>query len=314
MEKFSQRITKTLFNKTPKKLSSEHFVDVKKLKLHKEIDRRKTFVQNDWFNEHVSFEELAQQGFYYFKKPNCVRCFFCQIDLNKFEPNDDLIKNHLKFSPNCPLLRRCKTSNKPVDQEDLDKILPPASYDVCGSVRKRSRIEEDIAYPQYLLPSIRLKSFDSWPHSSIQSPSNLCEAGFFYSEKFKGEIDATICFACGLVIVDWSSKDNPWVEHKRLLEKDCIHLKYNEAQLKMNEKIYNDSKKEKGLIDRQPKEQNETEADEENLCKICFSRKSSIVFLPCKHVAVCAQCVFGLKQKCPICRSNIEETITLLYA
>lgn len=315
MEKLSRRLTKNLFAKTSKELDCEHFVNVKKLKLHKELDRRKSFVENDWFNEHVEFGDLALLGFYYFKKPSSVKCFFCHVELNKFELKEDLLKSHLKFSPNCPLLRRRKTNNKPVDSEELDKILPPASYDECGSQRKKSRVEDDVAFPDYRLSSSRLKSFDLWPKSMNQKPKDLCDAGFFYLEDFEGELDATICFACGLIVVKWEPDDNPWIEHKKLLTKECSHLKLNEAQLKLNEKQFKELKSAKYIISQaRDSEECEREIDNENVCKICFSRKSSIVFLPCQHVAVCGQCVLGVEQKCPICRTFIKETVRLIYA
>jgi len=315
MEKLSRRLSKSLFTKTPKELECEHFVNVKKLKLYKEIERRKSFVENDWFLEHVEFVDLALQGFYYFKKPNCVKCIFCHVELDKFDPNDDLLKRHLKFSPNCPLLRRRKTNNKPVDAEELEKILPPASYDECGSERKRSRVEDDVAYPDYRLSSVRLKSFDKWPIGMKQTPKDLSDAGFFFAEDFEGELDATICYACGLIVVKWDPEDNPWVEHNKLLTKECSHLKSNKSQLKLNEKLFKESQNGKTTDDKShDNEDCEREIDNENVCKICFSRKSSIVYLPCQHVAVCEKCTPRIKHKCPICRSSIKETIKLYYA
>lgn len=230
MEKLSSCLSKNLFAKS-KKLDCENLTNLNKLKLHKEIDRRKSFVENDWFNENVDFKDLALQGFYFIERPNIVKCIFCHIELSKFDPKDDLLIIHLKFSPNCPLLRRRETRNVPVDPEELNKILPPASYDECDTVRKRSRIEDEVAYPEYRLPSTRLKTFKLWPSSNKQNPKDLCDAGFFYDKEFEDESDATICFACGVEIAKWEPSDNPWVEHKRLLTKECSHLQSNQNQL-----------------------------------------------------------------------------------
>jgi len=250
-----------------KKLAGHNLTNLNKLKLHKEIDRRKSFVENDWSNEIVDFKELALQGFYFIEKPNIVKCKFCHIELSKFNPKDDLLIIHFKLSPNCPLLRRRETRNVSVDPEELDKILPPASYDECDTIRKQSRIEDEVAYPEYRLPSTRLKTFELWPSSNKQNPKDLCDAGFFYDKEFEGASDATICFACGLEVVKWMPSDNPWIEHKRLLKKECSHLQSNQNQLKLNEKLYKESTSSKKSADS--------------------DRKSSVTFIPYKQVTVC---------------------------
>ena len=46
------------------------------------------------------------------------------------------------------------------------------------------------------------------------------------------------------------------------------------------------------------------------LCKICYSEEKNILFIPCKHVAVCKQCSIPLSA-CPICRRTIVDTIRI---
>ncbi|KAL3885595.1 hypothetical protein ACJMK2_025646 [Sinanodonta woodiana] len=41
-------------------------------------------------------------------------------------------------------------------------------------------------------------------------------------------------------------------------------------------------------------------------CKICFANKTSVVFMPCKHVATCDECSIPL-HSCPVCRETIKE-------
>mmetsp|Transcript_6293 Transcript_6293/g.9149 ORF Transcript_6293/g.9149 Transcript_6293/m.9149 type:complete len:426 (-) Transcript_6293:66-1343(-) len=50
------------------------------------------------------------------------------------------------------------------------------------------------------------------------------------------------------------------------------------------------------------------------LCAICFEGNADIVTLPCKHVHLCAACANVLRQnseKCPICRSKIDNFVSL---
>jgi len=47
-------------------------------------------------------------------------------------------------------------------------------------------------------------------------------------------------------------------------------------------------------------------------CVICFSEPSSVIFIPCAHLALCRSCYDGVKKcnnKCPLCRKYITNII-----
>merc|ERR1711892_13845 len=45
-------------------------------------------------------------------------------------------------------------------------------------------------------------------------------------------------------------------------------------------------------------------------CKVCLANRSSILFLPCRHVSVCTECAVRLPDDtCPLCRQHIEHMI-----
>jgi len=46
----------------------------------------------------------------------------------------------------------------------------------------------------------------------------------------------------------------------------------------------------------------------DNLCKVCYDQPINSVLLRCGHVAICFECSKHL-DKCPICRSEIQEVI-----
>lgn len=192
------------------------------------------------------------------------------------------------------------------------------SLEVPASSRRHSRTrnESEIKYSEYKLHCDRLKTFSSWPRGIKQRPEELAEAGFFYS----GKGDEIVCFSCGLGICQLEPDDNPWVEHKNLLIGNCAYLDLNNEILKYNQKIHQElmKSKESQSVKSEHCNQFENGADINNSietkCKICLDRKANIVFLPCKHVAVCSQCVFGINEKCPICRGIISEKISLFYA
>jgi len=295
-------------------------MDLSKYDLNKEFDRRRSFVDNNWNNQHVSSDDLAQLGFFFSKQPDHVRCIFCKVHLSEFEPNDSVLEEHLKFSPNCPLLRRRETDNVPLCAVELNKILPAASYDECGSSsstrarRKSYRVENDeVSFPEFKFPSERLASFAMWPVGIKQKPEELVAAGFFYS----GHSDMTICFSCGIYIAKWEPEDNPWVEHKQHTTDVCKYLEMNQSTLQLNERLYEESRNNKTEELVTSPDNDDTDKPEiafESLCKICLTGKSSILFMPCRHVAVCGQCVFGIKDTCPICRTHIDDKISLYFA
>ncbi len=45
-------------------------------------------------------------------------------------------------------------------------------------------------------------------------------------------------------------------------------------------------------------------------CKICYSKMSSVTFNPCSHKCACAKCsikVLRYQKKCPLCRQEVES-------
>lgn len=290
------------------------FIDLSTYNLLREEDRLATFINNEWVNSFVSAVELAQLGFYFLRKPDYVKCIFCYVSIGEFEAGDTPLSEHQKWSPNCPLLKRRRTDNVPIDTSLLNQILPPPSYDVCGftKVRRKSKIEERIKHPEFKLMSQRIKSFETWPVGIKQRPQELAEAGFFYS----GQSDLTICFSCDVHLSQWEPSDNAWVEHKKHATEDCDFLKINHETVKLNEEKIKEFKKLPKVEDTSDETSDSPvqEVPFESLCKICLERKSSVLFLPCKHVAVCGLCVFGIEKDCPICRTPIDETINLYYA
>ncbi|KAG5676932.1 hypothetical protein PVAND_006729 [Polypedilum vanderplanki] len=102
----------------------DELINLDSYNLYKEIDRQKSFIENHWSNQFVKYEDLAQIGFYFLRRPDIVCCRFCDVVLGEFEENDIPLKEHQKFSPNCPLLLKRFTKNIPINQSKLDKILP----------------------------------------------------------------------------------------------------------------------------------------------------------------------------------------------
>jgi len=49
---------------------------------------------------------------------------------------------------------------------------------------------------------------------------------------------------------------------------------------------------------------------EEMNCRVCLERPRKVVFLPCKHMPLCAECFSNLQDcTCPVCRATIQDSI-----
>ena len=54
--------------------------------------------------------------------------------------------------------------------------------------------------------------------------------------------------------------------------------------------------------------------NEENLCLICMSIEPDSVFLPCRHLCLCKECIMHLDKRsqkvdCPVCRVVCEKVV-----
>lgn len=191
-------------------------------------------------------------------------------------------------------------------------------------------------YPGFTIEAVRLRTFKDWPKSMKQTPEQMSDAGFFYTQLS----DRVICFSCGGGLRQWTETDIPWEQHAVWYSK-CNYLQlmkgqeYIEQIKKKFDKNENDetngdepspttsSQQEDELNGNNgnsnchsPPCQNEnsdetTELNESRLCKICYVNEYNTVFLPCGHIIACAKCASS-QTKCPMCRKPFE-TIARIF-
>jgi baculoviral IAP repeat-containing protein 7/8 len=100
------------------------------LNFNSEADRLKTFKK--WNNRYVDKGILAKTGFYYLGVGDRVRCHFCFVCLKDWMKGDSEVGEHLRWSPNCPLLRRYNTENLTIEQSSsLVYLLDKLGIDIC---------------------------------------------------------------------------------------------------------------------------------------------------------------------------------------
>lgn len=137
---------------------------------HTEVARLDSF--RNWTVSFISKAELARYGFYYVGPNDMVKCYFCRVEIGLWEPNDNVLSEHLRWSPYCPLLRKRQTNNVPIDASFLDQ-LPEPSYDTCG-IRIR---ENSVAENAYSSSDRSSSGSLSSPPSSLTSESSMLSNG-----------------------------------------------------------------------------------------------------------------------------------------
>uniref|UniRef100_A0A336M319 CSON011155 protein n=1 Tax=Culicoides sonorensis TaxID=179676 RepID=A0A336M319_CULSO len=71
--------------------------------LNKEKQRRLTF--SEWNYSSTDKLLLAQIGFYFIGPTDLVKCYFCNVEIGMWQPDDNPVNEHLRWSQNCPLLQ-----------------------------------------------------------------------------------------------------------------------------------------------------------------------------------------------------------------
>lgn len=283
--------------------------------MRREEERLKSF--DKWPLSFLSPELLAKNGFYYLGLGDEVRCAFCKVEIMKWVEGDDPAKDHQRWAPQCPFLRRQSGSgNIPlgsqtaVGRDECGVRAPPAP----NSIRMPGPV-----HPRYASEAARLRTFKDWPRSMKQKPEELAEAGFFYT----GNGDKTLCFYCDGGLRDWENDDVPWEQHARWFDR-CAYVQLVKGR-EYVQKVISEA-----CVIPAPKEQKETPAPappaekvnsekEENpiedtkLCKICYNEERNVCFVPCGHVVACAKCSLST-DKCPMCRRTFTDAVRLYFS
>ncbi|KAJ8882244.1 hypothetical protein PR048_018732 [Dryococelus australis] len=71
-------------------------------------------------------------------------------------------------------------------------------------------------YPQFGSKTLRMASYGLWQKSSTNSAEEMCDAGFFYTEKN----DRQLCFVYGGGLCDWEGNDGQWTEYSCWFPRD----------------------------------------------------------------------------------------------
>lgn len=290
-----------------------------------EVNRLHSFSR--WNVPYISKELLARYGFYYIGPGDLVGCHFCQVEIGMWEPTDNVLSEHIRWSPRCPLLRKRSPQNIPIDPDflneellgdlevsDLDIDIRPLDVCGCGYMRVAENVP---SYPKFALEAARLTSFEDWPRAIKARPAQLADAGFFYT----GKGDKVNCFSCGGGLKDWDDTDEPWEQHA-IWYPECVYLNLVKGSDFVKQISLRKNTTPNEPIPTPSAEASETveivEGDEENKmlrdhrCRVCMINELDTVFEPCGHVVACAKCASSVT-KCPMCRRPYQKVSKIYF-
>lgn len=319
--------------------------------MNREEERLKTFTTIGWSSAYRDINWLAKTGFYATGFGDMAKCFFCKTAISKWKHVENIVDTHLKYSPNCPLLIDVRRTNNIAlgTIEELEELLPPRSYDVCGNFdnvpSNNSREREfkmntpPVQCPDFKEVNARLASFKEWPIALKQRPKDLVYAGFYYL----GMGDRVRCYSCGGGLRNWNETDDPLSEHMKYYP-DCEFIKYmrNEAGPSSELKTIVDNSviNELNILDKPTtqsdncseyfrnlelattstsgtdmniKQRSKYQTDDEkSLCVLCSNDKFDTAFYPCGHVLACKLCAISVTN-CPMCRTTIDGILKIYF-
>uniref|UniRef100_A0A674I204 RING-type E3 ubiquitin transferase n=1 Tax=Terrapene triunguis TaxID=2587831 RepID=A0A674I204_9SAUR len=274
----------------------------------------------------VSATDLAKAGFFFLGPGDRVQCFCCGGILRSWEAEDQPMREHQKFFPTCKFI-----CGEDVGNQQMLPFLEILDY-VDGqilSLLQRMDVEEAALpsqpeYPEMETEAMRLATFQSWPPYTELYPEQLARAGFFYTGRHG---DTVRCFYCDGSLRNWELGDDPWREHAKWFPR-CEFLLQSRGRdfvSSVQDSDFNapvsflngcfvqwrGERFEETLPSSEPPLSTEEQLrrlQEERMCKVCMDKDVSIVFVPCGHLVVCAECAPSLR-RCPICRAVIRGSV-----
>ena len=230
------------------------------------------------FTKH-EIKSIAECGFYYKssqKKLTCV-CFHCdaRFTISEIEDNMcDLWRLHVLKQPYCAHVRQIKGDAFVID---VLRYNQKSSDEICAETGMQVLSDET---------EVRLRHRVCGINSTV---------GINGPRDKEGEII--------------SSMQEVRLQHN----KGDMNLTEKEERLSDEEPDdkCEETDEEYLLTEIRTLEDERKELYEQDMCKVCYDFKSSILTLPCSHIAVCGYCISALDH-CPVCRSKVKCTIRVI--
>ncbi|XP_076076053.1 putative inhibitor of apoptosis [Mytilus galloprovincialis] len=222
---------------------------------------------------------MAMGGFMYAGYSDYARCFFCGGGLRNWEPGDDPWVEHARWFPKCIFLIQNKGENF-IDavQKKHKKELDDQEPNATNTPETKPRNETPSLNNSIIQRNII--------HGQLQTVAarSVIEMGYTNQQV----IDAFQQLSTS----DKDMNSISAVDIMYILLEDDAH-----PQQKDTETLLEENRHLKDL----------------RRCKVCLDREASIAFLPCGHIACCAECAPAMR-RCPLCRTFVKGTVKTYLA
>ncbi|XP_059150223.1 death-associated inhibitor of apoptosis 2-like isoform X2 [Physella acuta] len=252
----------------------------KRLEYVHKLARLRSFT--DWpRGHHLTPEELASCGFYFAGYGDCARCFYCGGGLRNWEDEDDVWVEHARWFPRCAFIR-----------QQMGQVF-------VDTVQKLNEDHDEISLQMVMNEmgtSTSTFQLDGRTNQLERDPAVLTVIDMGYNRndavsRAQHIKEQNSILSADTLLEDLQQTTAPSVE--RQCELSCRSSAGNGRENLESIRLI--------------KEQN-NRLRQQTVCKICMDKEVAVVFLPCGHLASCADCASAMRD-CPICRVNVRGIV-----
>nr|AUF82008.1 iap-5 [Cryptophlebia leucotreta granulovirus] len=229
---------------------------------------------------HENKEKLALVGFYFSGVGDRIVCYFCKLDLYNFcVGEEDSIRDHKRYSPNCPFLTNNINPNY-INTRFMSPRSVTSNYPLLTAHKG-----------DYSLLEHRINSYLNFPSCLKSLVSDLALNGFYYTNFG----DAVCCYACLIVAKDWTTNSNV----------KSIHSKLNSRCPLLHLISFNHNNNERNIDIKYQYTTPSAPIPDDNhyaipKCLKCKQKFIDAVLLPCYHFCLCQECAIT-SSECVAC-------------
>ncbi|XP_069139199.1 baculoviral IAP repeat-containing protein 8-like [Argopecten irradians] len=235
--------------------------------------------------------QMSKAGFFYVGVGDKVQCFWCGTVLKDWEPTDDPVLEHVRWSANCSWMLILKG----------EKFI----QEVVTSQSSETSI---IQQPEEDDPLERARQMGYEPEK-IQKAVERLGSHFDLQSLMEAIMDLENVPV--VVPQEQHGRDLTPPEHRRVTSPSLVHVPRDPVTASgAQASIPHDTSMEDLKIHSLTKENFNLKLRSQ--CKICMEEDVCVVFLPCGHLVCCFSCA-SLLHECPICRGAIEDKVRIYW-
>ncbi|XP_061171199.1 uncharacterized protein LOC133180743 isoform X2 [Saccostrea echinata] len=254
--------------------------------------------------------DMALAGFFFAGYGDYTRCFFCGGGLRNWEAGDDPWVEHARWFSKCAFVRQNR------GQQFIDLVLRRAAEieqqqteNQCEEATENKKAKEAKIMNSAAVRSIKDMGYGE---DKIKEAIDTIKSRL---PKGKHKVSAHEILEVLFELADTSSirvtqHSEPTVQHTEptVRSQSFEHQSSTNLMANTSEEGATSAVNNLTLNDLESLQRENTSLKDQIICKICMEKNVSIAFLPCGHLACCADCAPAMR-KCPICREFVRGTV-----